>query len=383
MRSGRQRIHMPAMRVLHVAQPEHAGVPVAVAAMARAQLAAGLDVSVACPPQSILWRELAGAGALLARWPATREPGPGLAREATALARLVRAAGPDLIHLHAAKAGLAGRLVVRGRRATIFQPQAWSFEAASGPLRSAVIGWERLAARWADRIVCVSADERRRALAVRVRGRFAEIPNGVDLERWHAADADEAQAARRALGLPDGPLAVCVARIARQKGVDVLLDAWPLVSAPGAELVIVGDGSDRAALEARGVPGVRWAGAREDVGRWLAAADVVVLPSRWEGASLALLEAMARARSIVATDVGGASETLEPGAGAVVAVEDAPALAAAIERRLLDPELARREGAAGRRRAEERYDWRAVNRRIAELYETVLAEHSRMAPASR
>jgi glycosyltransferase involved in cell wall biosynthesis len=371
------------MRVLHVAQPEHSGVPLAVAAMVRAQLAEGIEVAVACPSSSILWAALDGSGARLARWEAGREPGPALAREAVALARLIAAARPELVHLHAAKAGLAGRLVVRGRRPTIVQPHAWSFEAAAGPLRGVVISWERAAARWADRILCVSEDERRRGVEQGIRGRFAVIPNGVDLARWTPADETEAAAARRALALPDGPIAVCVARLARQKGVDLLLDAWPLVRAPGAELVVVGDGPERTALNARSVAGVRWAGARDDVATWMAAADVVVLPSRWEGASLVLLEAMARGRSVVAPDVGGARAILEPGAGEVVAVGDAGALAGALERRLLDRALARREGAAGRRRAEERYDVRASHRHIAELYRAVVAERSRIAGGRR
>jgi glycosyltransferase involved in cell wall biosynthesis len=117
-------------------------------------------------------------------------------------------------------------------------------------------------------------------------------------------------------------------------------------------------------------------GARDDVPRWLAAADVVVVPSRWEGAALVVLEAMACARSVVATDVGGARQMLEPGAGEVVAVEDAGALAAALARRLGDPELARREGEAGRRNAEQRYDVAEANRRIVELYARVVRTHT-------
>jgi glycosyltransferase involved in cell wall biosynthesis len=358
------------MRVLHVAQPEHSGVPNTVASMARAQLAAGLEVAVACPPASVLWRELGASGARLARWDATREPGPALAREVTTLGRLVRQAAPDLVHLHAAKAGLAGRLVVRGRIPTVYQPHAWSFEAAEGPLRVAVIRWERFAgARWTDRVLCVSEDERRRGEKAGIGAQTVVIPNGVDLARHAPRDSAES---RRQLGLPDGPLVVCVARLARQKGVDVLLDAWPRVHAPGARLVIVGDGPEGEKLRARDVRGVHWAGARDDVPTWLAAADVVAVPSRWEGAALVVLEAMASARSVVATDVGGARQMLAPpAAGEVVAVGDADALARALEDRLQDPERARREGLAGRARANEHYDVAASNRRIVDLYSAV------------
>jgi glycosyltransferase involved in cell wall biosynthesis len=148
---------------------------------------------------------------------------------------------------------------------------------------------------------------------------------------------------------------------------------------PEAQLVLVGDGPDRSALEAMGVPRVTFAGDVDDVGPWLAAADVTVIPSRWEaGLSLVAMEAMARARSVVASAVAGMAEGLEGGCGAVVPIEDADALADALAERLLDPELADREGAAGRRRIEERYDVRAASARMAEVYERVLAERGRL-----
>ncbi len=157
----------------------------------------------------------------------------------------------------------------------------------------------------------------------------------------------------------------------------MLLDAWQEVAqaVPGSELVVVGDGPNRAALERRAMPRVRWPGARDDVPVWLAAADVVVLPSRWEaGASLVAMEAMARCRSVVATDVAGMRDVVEPGAGQVVAIEDRRSLAAAVARRLKDPSLVRAEGIIGRARIEERYSVDRVNEQFFELYETVLSE---------
>ena len=74
--------------------------------------------------------------------------GWGACLEARALAGLIGSLAPDLVHLHSSKAGLAGRLALRGRRTTVFQPHAWSFEAVHGAVRAAGIAWERLAARW-------------------------------------------------------------------------------------------------------------------------------------------------------------------------------------------------------------------------------------------
>jgi glycosyltransferase involved in cell wall biosynthesis len=182
----------------------------------------------------------------------------------------------------------------------------------------------------------------------------------------------------------DEPLAVVVGRLSHQKGQDVMLRAWDETRAqvPGAALVLVGDGPERERLESGAPAGVRFAGQVADAAGWLAAADVVVMPSRWEGAPLVLLEAMARARSVVATDVAGAAEAVAPGCGEVVPVGDHHALARAAAERLLDRERADREGAAGRRRVEQSYDARTSCERMAEVYEEVLARRP-VAAASR
>jgi glycosyltransferase involved in cell wall biosynthesis len=348
-------------------------VPRAAASLVADQVRRGFEVVVACPEGSELGRLGEAAGARRLRWEAVRAPGPSVPRETRALARVVEASDPDLVHLHSAKAGLAGRAAVRGRHATIFQPHAWSFEVA-GPQRLPALAWERFAARrWTDLVLCVSAAERGRADRARVRGRFAIVPNGIDLERHPAAGEEERLQARTRLALPSHPLVLTLGRLSEQKGQDVLLRAWPAVleRVPDAELLLVGDGPARATLESQSVPRVRFVGARDDPADWVAAADVVALPSRWEGLSLVMLEAMASARSVVASDVAGARESLE-GAGAIVPVGQAEPLAAALAVRLHDPELARREGAQARRRVERDFDLADVTARVAKLYEGVL-----------
>src|SRR5207342_1373807 len=113
---------------------------------------------------------------------------------------------------------------------------------------------------------------------------------------------------------------------------------------PDATLVLVGGGAHIASQ----VAGVIVAGPVEHPGDWYAAANVVVCPSRWEGMALVPLEAMARARSVVASDVGGTREALPSGAGALVASSDAATLGAAIADRLADQPRADREGRVGR-----------------------------------
>ncbi len=257
----------------------------------------------------------------------------------------------------------------------MFQPHAWSFEAARGAARSASVVWERVAARWTDLVVCVSEGERERAEAAGVEAQWAVVPNGVDLERFPPASEEDRAAARERLGLGAGPIVVCVGRLSRQKGQDVLLDAWPEIArtVEGARLALVGSGPEEQALRGTAPPGVLFAGERTDVGDWYAAADVVTFPSRWEGMALTLLEAMARERSVVATDVAGAREALGVGAGAIVAVERPESLAAAIVERLLEPERAAAEGRTARARAEQSHDLRRTVRAVADLYGGMLA----------
>jgi glycosyltransferase involved in cell wall biosynthesis len=362
------------LAILHATQPTEEGVARAVLDLVADQVARGWRVVVASPPNAGFVAEVEARGAEHRAWPAGRAPGPVSAAEAVRLARILRGVAPDVLHLHSSKAGLTGRLAARGRLTTVFQPHAWSFEAAGGVQRRTAVAWERFAVRWTDATVCVSEGERRRGVEAGVQGVFRVIANGVDLERFPEASADDRAAARRRLELPDGPLVLCVGRLARQKGQDILFEAWALVldRVPGARLALVGDGPARDSLRRAAPPSVHFAGLRFDVVDWLAAADVVAAPSRWEGMSLALLEAMASGRSVVASDTPGALEALGGEAGAVVPIGDVAALGDALAERLLDPARAAAEGRAGRSRAERHHDVRRSTAAAAELYETLL-----------
>lgn len=372
-----------ARRVLHVAQPVEAGVAVVVRQLVQHQVDLGWHVAVACPADGALPQWLHALGVEVLPWAATRSPGPTALAEARALGRLIRTWRPDLVHLHSSKAGLAGRLVLRGRLPTVYQPHAWSFLAVEGGLARATRLWERVAARWTTAYACVSAGEQALGEEAGLRGRWFTCRNGVDLTLFRPPPAGERQAAREQHGLGEAPVALCVGRLARQKGQDDLLRAWE--SAPdGALLVLVGDGPDRAALERAAPPGVRFAGAQSDVAPWYAAADVVVQPSRWEaGASLALREALACGRSVVASDLPGVREVLTPDCGAVVAPEDVASLAEALRVRLRDLPLTAREGAAARALAERTLDVRTTVRDVDVMYEALLSAPRRPAPVGR
>lgn len=366
--------------VVHVTQPTTGGVARAVLGLARAQQADGLDVAVACPPGE-LPAKLAAAGVRWHRWDCTRQPGPGIPAERRALRDLLGgpAAGgrsPDLVHLHSSKAGLVGRLALRGRLRTVFQPHAWSFLAAEGQTRQAAITWERYATRWTDITLYCSRREQEDGVAHGIAAPGRVVLNGVDLRQFSAPGDGEQARARRALSIPpDAPVAAIVGRRCHQKGQDLAVAAWPLVRAeiPGAVLVLMGDGFPDG-FDAGA--GILTRGARDDVRPAFVAADLVLSPSRWEGLSLSLLEGMACARPTVAADVAGSREALLdgplPAAGAVIPTEDISALATSVVARFGDPAQVGREGVAARQRVEADFDEGATTRSVHDVYRLLL-----------
>lgn len=326
----------PPGTVLHVSQvTEVGGLTHVVGEYLRRQVAQGWDVVLASPAGAL--RDVAEAGgARVLDWAAERSPGRTVPGETRALSHLLDDVRPDVLHLHSSKAGLVGRLAARGRVPTVFSPHAWSFHAVGPRMRPVVTAWERTGARWADVIVCVSARESEEGRAAGVVGAYEVVPNAVDLTRVDGAQLERGRA-REQLGVPDGlPLAVCLGRLCPQKGQDVLVEAWGDVreQLPEARLVLVGDGPDRALVEraAAQVDGVVLLGSlgRPESLTWLAAADVVALPSRWEGMSLTVLEAQAVGTPVVASDVAGVRESVRTCDSRVVEPGRADVLAAAL-----------------------------------------------------
>jgi glycosyltransferase involved in cell wall biosynthesis len=364
--------------VLHVAQAV-GGVAHVLDDHVRHQRASGWDVVVACPPGDL--DDIASAaGVRVVGWNAVRQPGPSVVPECRALARIVATVEPAVVHLHSAKAGLVGRLVVRGRRRTVYTPHAWSWLAVHGVTRRAARSWERYASRWTDAVVCLSEAELLAAHAAGISCPLELIPNDVPVDAIRSAAPDSAAAARSVLGLePDAPVVVCCARLAPQKGQDVLLEAWAGVPdrLPGAQLVLVGDGPDRAALESQAAKakGVRFAGmaTRTQALAWMRAATVVVCPSRYEGMALVPLEAAALGVPVIASDVEGMHSELSSWARQIVPVEDSSALRAALARFLGSPEQAAAGGAEARAWADRVLAGRRSVTRTVELYRRILA----------
>ncbi len=375
---------MPAQRILHVSQPVTEGVAVVLADLAEFQQANGWEVHVACPPGGWLGDRLVGTGITVHAWEASRSPGASSLNEARELMAVVRRLRPDVVHLHSSKAGLAGRLALRGKVATVFQPHSWSFHAVGGVVALLSAGWERAAMRWTDLVVAVSGEELDEGVQRGIDPRRTVVaPNGVDVLRFMPRDR---AAARARLGLGPQPLVVCVGRLARQKGQDMLLAAWPdvLTVVPEARLALVGDGPehDRLASLAEDMPSVQLFGGTGRPEDWYTAADVVVVPSRWEGMALVPLEAMASQRPVVGFDVAGLTESIGE-AGAVVRAGDLSGLAQALAERLLDRDLAEREGRLGRLRAVSQYDRHQAVVVTDEAIRTLLQALPRARRASR
>ncbi|MEU2429706.1 glycosyltransferase [Streptomyces sp. NPDC007861] len=212
---------------------------------------------------------------------------------------------------------------------------------------------ERIATRWTDLLVANAqavADDVRQDEGV-PDAKLTVIPNGMPPDEFELAPPAEVDTSL--------PVVLCVANLADHKGHRYLLEACAELRHAGepCTLVLIGDGAERRALEglaARLGIDVRFLGFRTDVAGFLARADVVVLPSLYEGSSNAVMEAMAAGRPVVATAVGGTPELLQDGRGVLVAPADPTALADGLRSVLGD-----REAAAGLgRRARE---WALAN----------------------
>lgn len=215
----------------------------------------------------------------------------------------------------AAKYLLGGRCLIKLRTGRLAYEQYLS----SGIARQQFSWLLRLA----DKVIVVNSEVEALLLSLGIPDeRIVRIPNGVDSGFFRPPTADEREAARRELGFcPDEVIVLYVGRFEHWKGVDVLIRAWarlPDLGEKKARLVLVGDGPERDRLmemvaSYRLQDSVLPAGAQQDVRRYYWAADCFVLPSRTEGLSNALIEAMACGLPVIASRTGGALDTVSEG----------------------------------------------------------------------
>jgi glycosyltransferase involved in cell wall biosynthesis len=288
------------------------------------------------------------------------------------LYRLLRRERVDVLHAHKFGSNLWGTIVGRLARVPVIvaHEHTWSYEGQ--PLRRLA---DRLViARGSSAFVAVSREDQRRMIEVE-HIRPADtvfLPNGIP-----APPAASGADIRAELGIPAAaPVIGTVSVLRPQKALDVLLRAARTLVAefPSLRVLIAGEGDRREALEELtaelGLEGtVMFLGVRTDVPDVLAALDVAVSSSDFEGSPLSVMEYMEAARPVVATRVGGVPDLIDDGEhGLLVEPQDPAAFADAVAQLLRDPERARQMGARGRERRRTEFDIDVMVRRLEDLY---------------
>lgn len=300
----------------------------------------------------------------------------------------------DLVHFH----GFTSKMLLLHPLARLFgKPIVQKATSVGGddPLTMARLGLRGRVYARADAFVSVSPGMTARFRASRIpAGRIREIPNGVDLRRFQPpADREEVRQLRHRLGLPTHrPVIAFVGFFSRDKAPDVLFDAWRRLAPPPdlPHLLFIGatdpahvevDAGLVAAIRAeierdRLGDRVGFVEATDHIEEYLRAADVFAAPSRREGLSNALLEALASGLAVVAARIEGVTTEaiLDGETGFLVPPDDPASLAARLGALVADEALRGKLGAAARRRAESRYGIEAVAAQYLRLYRDLLAK---------
>lgn len=306
------------------------------------------------------------------------------------VAELVRREGIDLVHTHLNYANTIGTLGARlaGRPVVSTLHNVHNVYANFAALKG---GLQTQAMRWgAHTIIACAPEVRTMALEAMhlPRHKVVDLPYGIETDRFDNLDPAAVDTRRRELlgdGAAAGPLVVSVGNLLASKGHEYLVSALAQVvrQVGGVRLAIVGRSEEneavvRARIAELGLGDhVVLTGQRPDVAEIVAAADLFVLSSLWEGLPLAMLEAMAAGKPIVATAVGGIPGAIDDGVnGRLIQPADVDGLAAAMSELLLHPAEARRLGDAARRRVDKAYraDMRAGQ--LGDIYDAAMRDHA-------
>jgi len=348
---------------------------------------AGVTVHVVMPPAAAVDEAAAACGASGAQVTRLEVTGKTDLAGLSSLTMLVAREAPDLFHLHlsspvegvptllAARAGGVRRFVTTEHAPT------WH------PLRKIYSGAaKRFSTRLIQVVIALSEEDAaflwtefgvpRRLIHV--------IPNGVPPPSAEAFLMSR-EAARRRLGVGEGPLVGYVGALEEKKGIADLIEAITALEDRRIALALAGDGSMLAGLRRRAAQlsfPLLLPGRVADVAAFLAAVDFFVFPSHQEALPLALLEAMGAGLPIIATRVGGIPEAIEDGVSGLLVEPHRPAqIAAAIRRLMTDADLARRLAAAAQVRGTQSFSEAEMTRRTLDLYNLIARQ--KPAPARR
>ena len=313
-------------------------------------------------------------------------------RAAWTVYRLLRRERYDIVHTHLAKAGVVGRVAARlaGVPVTVHTPHTISFRASASPLLNWAFRFaDRACAPLCQKIITVSRLNATTYIDARI-GRaeqYVTIYSGVETGKY-SAPVDRATC-REELGIVDGDLLVAwIGRLNRQKDPVTFVRAARLIRDryPRARFVLVGDDplgeslepEVRAAIEGLHLgAAIQLLGYRTDINRILAAADLVMHTSLYEGLARSVVEAMLAGVPLVATAVDGIPEAVVSGerGGLLVPPGDPMALAEAATQLIENPDLAARLAAAGQSWARERFDVRDMVSALDGLYQKLWQDH--------
>lgn len=286
--------------------------------------------------------------------------------------RCLREVAPDLVSAHSSKAGWLGRLAAASLGIpALFTAHGWAFTEGVPPLRRRLYRLAEAAiAPLSQRIITVSEQDRRlaRRLGVGRDSQLITVHNGMpDITESLKADPRRSP-----------PRIIMVARFDEQKDQGTLIAALAQLKGLPWGLELVGDGPlagrARDAVRAAGLESrVTFLGARNDVADRLAAAQVFVLATHWEGFPRSILEAMRARLPVIASDVGGVNESVTEGlTGLLVKRRDVAGMRDSLRRLLADPELRVSYGIAGRIRYEECFRFDRMVERTVDVYRSIL-----------
>lgn len=311
------------------------------------------------------------------------------------LVRLLKSIGPDIVHTHTSKAGILGRFAAA--RANV----RWIVHGNHGlPFNDSMPRWkntvfkflERRAARITDRFICVCETMKQQALAAGLgsEDQYDVVYSGMEIGDFLNAGAHR-ETERRVLGLNDtDPVVICIGRLIRHKGQQHLIAALPAIAqaAPKVRALFVGGGPDEQAFKAQAAAtGVAerciWTGhvPPERIPGLLAAADLMVHCSIWEGLPRVAVQALLAHRPVVAFEADGIAEMVHDGvSGLLLKPGDIAGLTAATVRLLTDANLREQFGQAGQIHCRKHYDWEKMGERIYAIYRDMVAQYKGRTP---